>query len=86
MAAQQVGQGGDEEGADDGGAFSEDVVDAEVFAALFGGDEPHKVGAADGLDASLEEADGESCVEIFAAAPGERIGSAPLGSAGKIGA
>lgn len=59
MAAQQVGQGGDEEGADDGGAFSEDVVDAEVFAALFGGDEPHKVGAADGLDASLEEADGD---------------------------
>ncbi|AJC11933.1 MAG: bifunctional pyr operon transcriptional regulator/uracil phosphoribosyltransferase PyrR [Berryella intestinalis] len=33
----------------------------------------------------LEEADGESCVEIFAAAPGERIGSAPLGNAGKIG-
>lgn len=54
-----MGQCGNEEGADDGGAFAEDIVDAEVFAALFSRYESHKVGAADGLNASLKQAHGD---------------------------
>ena len=46
-----------EGGAKEGGAFTDDVVQAEVFAGLFSGDDLCEVGAAHRLNTSLEHAD-----------------------------
>lgn len=50
----------DEEGAEESGAFAEDVEDSEETPRLFGGDDLREVGARERLNAALEESDDTS--------------------------